>query len=398
MKILIPALGRINTQNRDGGEIHLINVIKILQKRGFSFRFFLSPREQKLLKIEGVKASFQIIPEKITYEGENLFFILIIYFLRLWKAFFTKPPKDINLIFIPSDFLIDLIPGLWWKKYCPKVKIVVCLFLVAQNPLKNCQLSFQKKYSWPIIRSFLFYFTQKTSLYLIKLFADHVLVLNKLDKNILEKQGLQGKISVINMGVNQKEFTSIPNQKKKYDACFIGRLHPQKGFLDLIDIWKFVCRKKSQAKLVIIGGGSLQYHQKIRSLIQKNKLQNNILFLGFKTGKEKITILKQARLFILPSYYESWATVAIEAMAGGLPVIAYDLPIFPGIFHQGMIRVPLGNKEKFSQQVLKLLTDQNLFRKIKNQTIKQAKVYSWEKVASKEAKIFQNLLCSTKKS
>lgn len=131
MKILVPALGRINTQNRDGSEIRFSNVAKIWSEKGCEIHLVLPPREKKILKAEGIKARYHLLMERTTYEGENLFLILLIYLTRIFKAFFYSPPQNINLIYIPSDFMIDLLPGLWWKRKTPKAKVIVCLFLLA---------------------------------------------------------------------------------------------------------------------------------------------------------------------------------------------------------------------------------------------------------------------------
>ena len=56
-------------------------------------------------------------------------------------------------------------------------------------------------------------------------------------------------------------------KSKKYDAVFIGRFHPQKGVLELIDIWKRVVNKKPQAKLAMIGDGPLM--KKVQLKIKK---------------------------------------------------------------------------------------------------------------------------------
>jgi len=68
-------------------------------------------------------------------------------------------------------------------------------------------------------------------------------------------------------------------------------------------------------------------------------------------------VLKSSKIFILPSYNESWALVVCEAMACGLPVVAYDLPVFEEVYKKGMILIPIGDIDKFAGAILKLLYD-----------------------------------------
>lgn len=388
MKILVPALGRINVENRDGSEIRFSAVAKIWQKRGYEVHLILPPREKRILKADGVKAKFHILSEKTTYGGENLFLILLIYLARISKAFLYSPPKEMELIYIPSDFLIDLLPGLWWKRKSPKARVVVCLFLIAPNPLRGYRYGYQRGWTLPTPRSFLFFASQRLAFVFIRLFADKVFVLNPLDKKILEKHGLAEKVEVIDMGVDLEEFVRTPSPAKVYDACFLGRLHPQKGIFDLIKIWKRVCQEKPKAKLALIGGGSEEFKKRLNDSIGKERLTKNISFLGFKMGEEKIKSLKQSKIFVFPSFYESWGMVAVEAMAAGLPVVAYDLPIFPKIFSQGMVRVPIGDRQAFAKWILRLLKDEAFYQKKKKEAKEQAEDYDWRKVAEREMRLF----------
>ena len=61
------------------------------------------------------------------------------------------------------------------------------------------------------------------------------------------------KVKAIYGGVSLKEINKVPSQEKKYDGCFVGRLHPQKGPLELVKIWSLVCKVRENAKLALIG-------------------------------------------------------------------------------------------------------------------------------------------------
>lgn len=383
LKILVPALGRINTQNRDGSEIRFEEMAKLWYQKGFETHIVLPPREEKILSKVGIKATYHKLAEKETYEKENILVIFWIYLKRLIKAFLYSPPASIDLIYIPSDFLIDLIPGLWWHKKNPKGKIVVCLFLLAPSLLSKT-----KK---PTFRSILYFMSQHFALILMKKYADLVLVLNNNDKNHLEKLGFDNKVSVVDMGVDIMQYQSIISQKKLYEACFVGRLHSQKGIFDLIKIWEKVIQDNQFASLAVIAGGSNDVKNKFLYEIEKAGLENNIIYFGFKTGSEKVKIIKQSKIFLLPSHYESWAMTAVEGMAAGLPVVAYDLEIFKDIFPKGMINIPQYNFDMFANTVNCLLTDTIFYNQITKEAISQAKCYDWKKVGERELKLINKL-------
>jgi glycosyltransferase involved in cell wall biosynthesis len=113
--------------------------------------------------------------------------------------------------------------------------------------------------------------------------------------------------------------------------------------------------------------------------------------MGFLDEEEKYKIMKSCKIFMFPSFYESWGIVSAEAMACGLPVVAYDLPIFKNIFPKGMIRVPIGDIGQFAVRVLELLDAEDLRKAISKAAKEFIKKYDWEKISKKELKILKKL-------
>ena len=158
-------------------------------------------------------------------------------------------------------------------------------------------------------------------------------------EKFVTKKRSRDKITVIRGGVDIKpsmEYLNsgnvIAKEKRKYDACFVGRFHPQKGVLELIDIWKLVCDKKPRAKLAMIGIGALE--NAVKNRIAELGLNDNIYLLGFKDGEEKYEIFKQSKIVVHPATYDSGGMAAAEGMAWGLPgvsfeVISYEKLVYP---------------------------------------------------------------------
>ncbi|MBN1245719.1 glycosyltransferase family 4 protein [Candidatus Bathyarchaeota archaeon] len=228
-------------------------------------------------------------------------------------------------------------------------------------------------------------------MFLGKRWADKTLVLNNIDKKFLvDNIGFaESLVRVVNGGVDYKHIQSLKaNGKISYDAVFLGRFHPQKGIFDLIKIWRLVCDKKPDAKLCIIGSGSSLFLEKVRNLVKKNNLLSNVELVGLKLGDEKLLLLKSSRLFLCPSYYESFAIVIAEAMACGLPVVAYNLPIYEGIYGKNIVRVQLGNIHQFADAVITFLDDNNLRKTFGLDSEKFVDRYNWDKIVEEEYTLF----------
>lgn len=300
------------------------------------------------------------------------------YIIRIIDAFITlrKLKKDC-IVYSSSDFLTDVLSGLYLKIRNRRNLWVSALYLIAPNPFK--------KQAPTSLRSITYHFTQRLSISIMKIFADLIFVLNDNDKEELIKSGLTSeKIKVVSGGVDLEYISNIkPLNDRTYDACYLGRFHEQKGLPDLLDIWERVCKIKETAKLAIIGWGSPEWNNWLINEITEKGLLNNIDLLGFLDGDAKFQILKSSRIFIFPSHRESWGIVACEAMACGLPVVTYALPIFGDIYKKGFIKINFDDNLKFADTILDLLKDKKLYEKVKSDALFEASLHDWNKTAKK---------------
>lgn len=363
----------VSSKSISGGDRISIELCKGWQRRGHPIRLFVCQAGHYLCQRDKFQADYHIISNFST-EKWGLF---LAYTLRILKAFFFVPKvKGPAIIFSSSDFLTDTIPAYRMKRKNKSTKWISGFYLVAPNP-------FQGETSWGL-RSFLYFFTQRFSIYLMRKYADAVFVLNEEDKRCLEKRKIPiKKIKVVSGGVDLKGISQIKTPESHlYDGCFVGRFHQQKGILDLIEIWESVVRKREHTRLAIIGWGSRKQARRLKEEIKNKRLEGNIDLLGPLDGEEKIEILKSSKVFLFPSHYESWGVAACEAMACGLPVVAYDLSIFKKVFLQGMRAVPLGKTEEFAKNVLDLLENKEIYKNTREEALRMASRYDWKWVAN----------------
>lgn len=102
----------------------------------------------------------------------------------------------------------------------------------------------------------------------------------------------------------------------------VGRLSKEKGYIDLLKIYKVIQKKHNDWTLDIIGDGVERSN--LENFIQKNKLEKKVVLHGFQNKNYIDKMLNDASIYIMTSHTESFGIVLIEAMSHGLPCIAFS--------------------------------------------------------------------------
>ena len=296
------------------------------------------------------------------------------------------------IIYSASEFWMDSLPVFILKLRCSETTWVAAWFQTAPKPWIGFTEGKRKDRYY--FRTLIYWLIQQPIKRLISDFADFVLVNNEDEKKQfpeLEKLGkaivVQGAVDLGNIKKWQEKLGKLP---KKYDAVFQGRFHPQKGVMELIDIWKIVVHERPKAKLILIGDGPLM--KSVKSKVQSLKLGNNIKLTGYLfDGPEKYRIFCQSKLVVHPAFYDSGGMAAAEVMAFGLPGLSFNLKSSKLYYPKGMLRVPLGNLEKFAAEILRLLSNSGLYRRLGSDALKEiSKNWSWQERADSILNIVLN--------
>jgi glycosyltransferase involved in cell wall biosynthesis len=114
-------------------------------------------------------------------------------------------------------------------------------------------------------------------------------------------------------------------------------------------------------------------------------LTENIVFAGLIYDFEKkFSLLSQARLFLLPSYEENWAIAIGEAMAAGIPVVAYSLEELIQVWGDNFVQIPIGNTDRFAEIVVELLQNDQKMQEISAKACQFVQRLDWTEIAKRE--------------
>lgn len=362
------------SQFKTGSDMVFIEIAKRLKNYD---KIIITPSIGKTLCQNcGLTGKFLITTDNESPEFGN---VIVAYIRRIFKAFFLKFEIKKGDIFLgASDFFTDVLPIFWFK------------LLSRDKMTKWVQHIF---HLIPSSRKVPFY-SQRISLFLIKHWADKVTVDNSLLKDdLVRKFGFNPQKIIVNYpGIDLEYLKKIKVDKENiYDAIFMAQLRPSKGVFDLIKIWRLVCQKNQKLKLGIIGRGKKEIVEAMKKEVSDLDLKKNVTFLGYLSDDQAYSTIKSTRIFITPSYEEGFGITMLEAQALNLPVVAWHLPVFDEIFKKGMIKVEIGDMEKFAKEVIRLLTDKIFYQKLSKEAIDNANRFDWDKTAQREKELFLNL-------
>jgi len=205
----------------------------------------------------------------------------------------------------------------------------------------------------------------------------------------------KGPKKVIPNGIDLDEFnTKVPKIKKfcdgKTNLLFVGRIEERKGLLYLLKAYKILQKKFSDLRLIIVGAGPLK--KECQQYVSKNKLKE-VVFVG-TINKTISRYYRTADIFVSPSLFgESFGLVLLEAMACGTPVVAFGNQGYRGFLKGKAGERFLARPRDYRGLAKKteiLIKDPVLRKKVAAQGLKEARPYSWEKVAN-EVLDFYNL-------
>lgn len=232
-------------------------------------------------------------------------------------------PDDIA--YAMSDFLFDTIPLIRCRA---RAKI---LYLGMMAPTFR-QILFKSRGDVTSSRlsSIYYWFSQQLSLRWFRRVPNGIVTYSHPEmRDYLLRFGYRAtQLVYVPNGSDAEVAEQVPAQTKQFDLAWVGRVHPQKGIDDLLDVFDWLKERLPDFRAVIVG----KSQEKLEPLTQQKGLGKNITFSGLVSEAEKFRLLKSSRIFVMPSHYESWGIVVGEALVADLPVVAYRLDCYPPVF------------------------------------------------------------------
>jgi len=198
------------------------------------------------------------------------------------------------------------------------------------------------------------------------------------------------QIFVVPNGINLDYIQKIKPTKKFANPTvfYIGVLNKRKGVHDLIRAIPLVMNKVRDVKLYIAGNGP--YLNKLKQLVSDLNLGENVTFLGFVSDNEKFDYMKSMDVFVLPSYWESFPFVLLEAMACGKPIVTTNVAGNPFAVSDGVngCLVNPGDWQQIAEKLICLLDDRKLTERMSAENKIKVLEFDWNIIATKTKEVY----------
>ncbi len=215
---------------------------------------------------------------------------------------------------------------------------------------------------------------------------DRYVVLTEVDRKKLEEQKGYKAITIYNPTRFTLDNLSKLDSKK---MIAVGRLHRAKGFDILINNFYEFNKENKEWTLDIYGEGPER--KKLQNLVNKLHLENYVKINGRTNNiKEKY---QNASIYCMASRVEGLPMVILEAMASGLPILAYELPCINEIIaDNGGVIVPKGNSKKYVESMLELANSKEKREESAKLEIQKIKEFFIEEIGKKWENLLQDVI------
>jgi glycogen synthase len=188
---------------------------------------------------------------------------------------------------------------------------------------------------------------------------------------------------------------ALPEEKI---VLYVGRLVYEKGIHILINAVPKVLEKVN-AKFVIVGSGYMK--EQLSNIVKSMGLEHKVLFTGFVEEENLLKLQKCADVSVVPSLFEPFGIVALEAMAAKSPIVVSDTGGLSEIVDHDLsgIKAYPNNADSLAWGITKILLDKNFRnRVIENAYKKILEKYDWNKIAQQTRHVYEGILSEYSKS
>lgn len=234
--------------------------------------------------------------------------------------------------------------------------------------------------------------------------AEHIIVDTEYVAEQIKHLHSKKKIShlpwmyVVPQGIQSQYLQVSPKKPVIPTILSVGSISQRKGHLLLVKAFEIVHKTVPSAKLIIAGTLTEKaYYTQLQNEIGKLHLKQSVELLTNIPQEQLLQIYQEATIFALHSQEESQGIALVEAMATGLPIVSTLVGGIPFVVKNGKTGLlsKYGDVDSFANNMIKLLTIENLRTQMSQSARLSAQSYSWQEITQAIEIIYNRIITTT---
>lgn len=231
---------------------------------------------------------------------------------------------------------------------------------------------------------------------------DHILAVSQATKEDLIARFRQpeDKITVVHHGADETFRPLDPAEaasklKGSYGIhrpflLFLGTLEPRKNIPTLLKAFAALT-DRIEEDLILVGQKGWKW-EPIFQEMERPKVKDRVRWIGYVPDEDRVYFYNAARMLVYPSWYEGFGMPLLEAMQCGCPVVTSKVSALPEVAGSAALYVDPARIETVEEAILRVLKEQGLAERMKEDGLKQAKRFSWERSAGITLTVFEQVM------
>jgi glycosyltransferase involved in cell wall biosynthesis len=244
---------------------------------------------------------------------------------------------------------------------------------------------------YPVIRKLQDFYARRVS---------HFIAVSKITKELaINHLGVEpSKISLVYNGVDPDLFhmpdeDELNKRNSDFTIVYIGRIISKKGIDILVRAMPEILKFFPKARFIFVGGGNVSFY---KEMIESQGISvNNYSFTGHMGYLERSKIMREATVFVNPSFFENCSISILEAMSSGCSVVAGNVGGNPELIQSGRngLLVPPFDHVALAKSIVSLLCDESenrLLGKMARMTVEES--FTSKKCAEETYKVYKKTI------
>ena len=236
----------------------------------------------------------------------------------------------------------------------------------------------------------LYSFSQKKYLrfatkYSLKKASNIICVSESTKKDLIELYDTDPqKITVVYHGIELpkkiKSKQNIAKNAKPY-ILFIGRIETKKNVHGLVQAFDILKDKYSLAHQLVLAGSQGYGYENVKIQILNSKYKDDIIEKGYVLEKQKKSLLRNASVFAMPSFYEGFGMPILEAQSYGVPVVTSNVSSMPEVAGKAAVLIDPESADSIASGIYQIINDRIAHAQLVKKGYENLHRFSWQKSA-----------------